>query len=290
MILLQEFEMPFLTVEAAIKNRRYGIEVEVERCNVHINTEAQDYWNATGDSSLKEQGVEYVSRILLKEEIPLALRALYRGNSTLRDKEATFGPRTSIHVHSDFMWAESGHDIMTMLFGYLLVEDLMYAYVAPHRRKNIFCVKTKETKYLRDTFSLNTFGAGNLYKYSGFNLLSIFTHGTIEFRMLEGTYDQQKIIQWVEFIDTISTFARNMRQGILFKREVKNPEFARSLFYPAFSEMFSEEDIEKSIQSGLEYFRYLVCDTVTSKHVSAFTDPNFLQSKFYTNNFVRTPS
>lgn len=268
--------------------KRFGIEVEVENCPTsEIETFSLGFWNATGDSSLKEIGVEFVSNILIKEDIRSALGQLYDNVPALAKKRATFGPRTSIHVHSDITWMNDMTQLTPLIFMYLLCEDLMYRYVEPHRRKNVFCVKTKETKYLRQQFLKECLSGDGLFKYAGFNLRSIFEHGTVEFRMLEGTYDQQKILTWIEFIDLIQTYAKTTEQGLSFKREIKNPDRARSLIYPLYRDFFNEEEIEKSIQAGLEYFRYLCCTTITPKIHQTFLEDGFFSSKFYTKNYVR---
>lgn len=278
---------PFSPRPDRIFMKRFGIEVEVENCSTgEIETNLTN-WKTVGDSSLKEMGVEFVSHVLHKDEIMTALTELYSNVPSLKKQQATFGPRTSIHVHSDATWMESLTQLTPLIFIYLLCEDLMYKFVEPHRRKNIFCVKTKETRYLRPLFVSEALNPDRLYKYAGFNLLSLFTHGTVEFRMLEGTYDIKKIYNWVGFIDTIQEYAKTAQLGLSFKREVKNPERARSLIYPAFRDHFNEEEIEKSIQAGLEYFRYLCCTTITPKIHQTFLEDGFFSSKFYTKNYVR---
>jgi len=278
---------PFPPRPERISMKRFGIEVEVENCptgEIEVNL---SNWKTVVDSSLKEMGVEFVSHVLHKDEIMTALTELYSNVPSLKRQQATFGPRTSIHVHSDATWMESLSQLTPLIFMYLLCEDLMYKFVEPHRRKNIFCVKTKETRYLRQVYVSEVLNAECLYKYAGFNLLSLFTHGTVEFRMLEGTYDLNKIYNWIGFIDTIQEYAKTAQLGLSFKREVKNPERARSLIYPAFRDYFNEEEIEKSIQAGLEYFRYLCCTTITPKIYQTFLEDGFFSSKFYTKNYVR---
>ena len=261
-----------------------GIEVEVENCSQMIKHEL---WGSVADSSLKLNGIEYVSKVLTKQEVPIALESLYKNVKALKDKTALFSPRTSIHIHSDARWMSGAADLIPLIFFYLLVEDLMYAFVEPHRRKNIFCVKTKETHYLRPMFVQQSIDTSHLFKYAGFNLRSLGEHGTVEFRMLEGTYDLDKINTWVNFIHTIQDYAKSSSLGMAFRREVKKPDRARDLIFQQFSHFFSDAQIENSIQAGLSYFRYLVCEPIPLAIKNHMTSPDFLKSKFYIKNFVR---
>lgn len=286
MLNFNDHVFPFSTRESSRKDSRFGIEVEVENCPYEYGS---DFWHSTADTSLKIHGIEYVSAILQKKEVPEALTELYSKVKYLANKSATFTPRTSIHIHSDGKWMKQQNDIIPVIFFYLLVEDLMYQFVEPHRRKNIFCVKTKESHYLRRHFLNQHLNLDGMFKYAGFNLRSLREHGTVEFRMLEGTYDIPKILQWVEFIDSIQKYAKDtdIENGLSFRKEVKNPERARSVIYPLFSKHFSDQQIENSIQSGLNYFRFLVCPTLSQELKEAMFNPEFFKSKFYIRNFVR---
>ena len=286
---MQEFisELPFISKLDRFEKSLFGIEIEAENFTASELDKKLNYWTSTGDSSLKTNGIEFVSRILSKETIPEALNEVYSNLRALRTGQVTFGPRTSIHIHSDVTWMTNINQAVPLIFMYLLCEDLMYKFVEPHRRKNIFCVKTKETKYLRKAFIEQQFSANNMFKYAGFNLQSFFAHGTVEFRMLEGTYNHEKILNWIEFIHAIQTYAKQSELGLSFKREVKNPERAIEAIYPLFKPFFNEEEIEQSIQAGLEYFRYLVCSPLQSRVRSIILEEDFFHSKFYTKNYVR---
>lgn len=283
-MLLFEHDLPANFRPENRAKSKIGIEIEVENCTQNISN---DIWHSVPDSSLKVSGTEYVSSVLEKEAVRPALEHLYSSVNRLANKSALFSPRTSVHVHSDATWMSNAGELVPLIFFYLLQEDLMYAFVEPHRRKNIFCVKTKETHYLRPQFLNKHLRVQDLFKYAGFNLRSLGEHGTVEFRMLEGTYDINKIVTWVNFIHTIQDYAKSSELGMAFRREVKNPERARNLIFQQFSPFFSDTQIENSIQTGLSYFRYLVCEPIPLTVKNLMTAPDFLQSKFYIKNFVR---
>lgn len=285
MLLLQD-HVPFHTVSES--PNRFGIEIEVENFKYDEEQLPSQFWGETSDSSLKVSGIEFVSRILDYSTVEEALEALFEMKPFAK-KQATFGPRTSIHIHSNALWMNSMQQVMPLLFIYLLSEDLMYSFIEPHRRKNIFCVKTKETDYLRNCFMNETITASNTYKYAGFNLASLFAHGTVEFRMLEGTYDVEKILTWIGFIHKFQQYAQNMPIGLDFKREVKIPTIASEIIKDTFDDYFSSSQIEQSISSGIEYFRYLVAPGLSSKIAANFIDDSsaFYKSSFYVKNFVR---
>ena len=285
MLLLQD-SVPFNT--QSDNPNRFGIEIEVENFKVNEEELPNTFWEVTSDSSLKVKGVEFVSRILDRNQVETALNSLFE-MSPFVEKTATFGPRTSIHIHSNALWMSSMQQVVPLLFIYLLSEDLMYSFIEPHRRKNIFCVKTKETDYLRNCFANESLQPNNTYKYAGFNLASLFAHGTVEFRMLEGTYDIEKILTWISFIESFQRYAQNMPVGLDFKREVKIPVIASEIIQKTFSPFFSNTQIEQSIASGIEYFRYLVAPGLSSKIAANFVDDSeaFYKSSFYTKNYVR---
>lgn len=283
-MLLFEHDLPANFRPENRAKSKIGIEIEVENCTQNISN---DIWHSVPDSSLKVSGIEYVSSVLEKEAVHPALEHLYSSVNRLANKSALFSPRTSVHVHSDATWMSNASELVPLIFFYLLQEDLMYAFVEPHRRKNIFCVKTKETHYLRPQFLNKHLRVQDLFKYAGFNLRSLGEHGTVEFRMLEGTYDINKIVTWVNFIHTIQDYAKSSELGMAFRREVKNPERARNLIFQQFSPFFSDTQIENSIQAGLSYFRYLVCEPIPLTVKNLMMAPDFLQSKFYIKNFVR---
>ena len=132
MLLLQN-RVPFNTQSG--NPNRFGIEIEVENFKFNEEELPDAFWGVTSDSSLKVKGVEFVSRILDRNQVETALNSLFE-MSPFVEQTATFGPRTSIHIHSNALWMSSMQQVVPLLFIYLLSEDLMYSFIEPHRRKN----------------------------------------------------------------------------------------------------------------------------------------------------------
>jgi hypothetical protein len=202
-------------------NTFVGIEVEVE--NIHKRTgflALQDrayLWQNVEDNSLRNEGREFVSLPIKGKQISLAVQSLFTGLK--KDKTCAgyeFTDRTSVHVHVNYRDASVETLANTMLL-YFLVEPLLYQWVGGDRAKNIFCVPLKDSDKLEDLSRLfksfeadNSSGYGVIYewtKYSGFNLAPLSRYGTIEYRHLVGTDNQDKILQWINIILKIKQYA-----------------------------------------------------------------------------------
>lgn len=264
-------------------NSLFGIEIEAEK--VGSPDVVPESWHIVGDSSLKDHGAEFVSKPLLMEAVEPAIVSLYNAVPAFAKQKASFGPRTSIHIHSNIRWMENQAQLMPLIFAYLLQEDLMYSFVAPSRRSNIFCVRAKEGDWLAKLLSYGCIEENNTFKYSGFNLQSVLKHGTVEFRHLEGTYDIKKILNWVKLIDNIQTYAKQSVLGLAFMHEIRKPVGITQNITEAYKPYFDQSTIDASISDGLEYFRYVVADGMTSFVRNALKPENF--NKFYNRNYLR---
>jgi hypothetical protein len=181
-----------------------GIEVEVENNN---NTgEVKHSWRIERDGSLRNNGLEFISKPLKPTQIETAIEHLY---TNVIDKDAHFSPRTSLHVHMNcreltFM------QIYNIVLLYQCFEDLMYDYAGVERKKSIFCVPVGNTNYYINF--RRHFGSGSMVgwsKYTGLNLGQLNNYGTIEFRHLRGTRDKQVIYQWLHFLFNLYNFAKS---------------------------------------------------------------------------------
>lgn len=177
-----------------------GFEVEVEGVpNLLVSNEIDHHdtdatsrkaeWIIKTDGSLRNNGAEIVTNILDIEEAPRVFSEILEA---LRGDEYDFSTRTSIHVHVNVI-DMSPVQLKAFLYLYLLVEPLLYKFVARHRQDNIYCNRLSET-YNRLPSETNW------SKYTGLNLCPVSSLGTVEFRQLEGTSDIQKFTTWVNII------------------------------------------------------------------------------------------
>jgi len=182
----------------------FGIECEIE--SILDNNLTRD-WESKADGSLRNSGVEYVSKPLSLERAIEAFTNLHEGCLEIRNPEEKFSQRTSIHVHVNCKNLESEHVRNTVLL-YALFEELFFLQVDPSRRENIHCVALNDThlpgRYafpLQDMFSIWS-------KYTALNLKPLSTLGTIEFRHSDGHDDVRRFRDWLTCIERLFAVAK----------------------------------------------------------------------------------
>lgn len=175
-----------------------GIEVEVE--NQAHRRASNQVWTRTDDGSLRNSGVEYISRPIKACHAPAALKHLFIGDF---DEEYCFSPRTSVHVHLN-MQDVSKEKVVDLIMIYSLFERCLFRFVGRSRWKNIYCTPITETGLL---FNLGSRGLSCPWeKYTGLNILPLQSHGTVEFRHMHGTNDTKKLCVWIDMITRLKAY------------------------------------------------------------------------------------
>lgn len=130
--------------------------------------------------------------------------------------------RTSTHVHIDVRDL-SIDQLRNFIIVYLSTERLLSTYCGKAREENIFCVPIYKSSKLVKSLSLlfeeseiglnrmtNLLGAfSDSIRYGALNFNSLWKHGTLEFRMLRGEYEANKIIEWINILLSIKKYAIN---------------------------------------------------------------------------------
>lgn len=182
-----------------------------------------EYWDFVEDGSLRGVNFEAVLAV------PLAgarlISALETLEATCAGSEATFGARTSTHVHINALDMTIG-EISLMLGVSLVFEDALFHYVGRGRVDNNYCTPLVGDR--TSSAALQTLGRGNsaeigafleqglcaatyrergggrhsiaMSKYSALNLRTLSNFGTLEFRHHGGTSDKQEILQWINIL------------------------------------------------------------------------------------------
>lgn len=175
-----------------------GIEIEAEEVS-HSNY-FFEYWNIKPDGSLKNDGAEFVSGLLIGRQIDYALKEI----SPLLP-EFNFSHRTSVHVHigvGDF----SFDFIKYLVKVYQTVESIFFSYVDKKRAGNTYCFPLNDLKNKTGYFK-----SENKVKYAALNAnSSLQAHNTIEFRHMHGTSSIVEIKRWIYILLTFFTNTRNM--------------------------------------------------------------------------------
>lgn len=200
-----------------------GLEIEVENTPHPIYI---DNWVGVMDGSLRDNGVEYRTFAFPATWAPALLQRFYEALKAT-NKTYAFTDRTSIHVHIDFRNNEI-FDLVKLLLVYSVFDRLLFKKVCPTRSKNIYCVSLSDMligsstytdvieRYKKDPATVtwedmhlitNKLCSG---KYAAINPLNLFVRrqergdhtgsGSIEFRHLHGTDDQQLICRWIKLL------------------------------------------------------------------------------------------
>lgn len=177
-----------------------GIEVEVENVSANLGPLAS-CWQSKSDSSLRNQGVEFVSLPIAACDAPRALASLM---STTIGQGCCFSPRTSVHVHLNF--AEDTSEVAAnVIMLYSVFERLFFKFVGRQRIKSIYCVPLTETNLLT-TIGQRGLRADAWQKYASLNAKPLAEYGTLEFRHMHGTFNVEKLCIWIDMITQLKAF------------------------------------------------------------------------------------
>lgn len=179
---------------------KIGIEVEVE--NIRAVNHLNKVWQSKNDGSLRNNGIEFVSRPIYACDAPAVLHDLMVESL---GADYCFSPRTSVHIHLD-MQEQEGEDAINLLMLYTMFERLFYKFVGRGRIKNIYCVPLTETQLIQNTV-VQGLRPDRWSKYTGLNLKTLESYGTIEFRHMHGTPDVRKLCVWIDLITKLKGYA-----------------------------------------------------------------------------------
>lgn len=192
--------------EGGIVPDAVGIEVEMEFSEGFSVEElypvAGDDWQIKSDGSLRNFGLEFVSRpFSLRHEGTVLSKTWTDLIEHKRMAKANHDcPRASVHVHvnvRDYTY----NQLMNIILAYLLLEGTLVDYCGRWRRGNLFALRIPEAAANFTTIksAITNFHSIRLsaeQRYSAMNLVSLNTFGTIEFRMLGSVYNPQLIERW----------------------------------------------------------------------------------------------
>lgn len=185
-----------------LSTRMVGIEVEVE--NFELLRQPRDTWILTEDGSLRNNGVEWITRPIQANYVHAALTDLFSAMSA----ECCFSPRTSVHVHVNCLDVQVDK-ITNIVMLYAIVENLLYRFAGRGRNKNIYCVPLHECNLLSRVSERGIEYLVNSWsKYAGLNLVPLADKGTIEFRHMHGTNDVNKLTTWVDMLTRLVDFVQ----------------------------------------------------------------------------------
>ena len=168
------------------------------------------YWNVKGDGSLRDGGVEFVTKKLFGKDLGMALDELNEYLEDIVDTEyAIPSDRCSVHIHLDVTDLNK-NEYARLLLDYAIFENVLFHYCGAYRKENLYCLPFARSDDFKRTLShiLTSVSKGldfrkyvnGFPKYSALNLKATSTYGSLEFRLHGGTYDMMRIKEWINII------------------------------------------------------------------------------------------
>lgn len=186
----------------------YGIEVELEGKN--FTTPPLDvmlYWSQHKDGSLRiknpgDSAIEYVTnQPFPMQQIEKAVTALFT-YLTSPGVKVYDSYRTSIHVHVNF-GTEAFRTIYNFIALSLIFDELLVSQNGDHRIGNNFCLRARDA-YGQVQSLISSIEHGHNFfdipandRYSSINFASLLKFGSIEFRSLECTTHEGRLLHWI---------------------------------------------------------------------------------------------
>lgn len=209
--------------DAAQRNpNAFGIEVELEGKNIlSPPDEVSMYWGQTKDGSLRvrmpgDQATEYVTHgPMTLPQVEKAITALF-SYLTSPGVKVYESYRTSIHVHVNF-GVETFRTIYNFITLSLILDELLVSQNGEHRIGNNFCLRARDA--LGQVEALiksvesghNFFNVPNGERYSSINFASLTKFGSIEFRSLECTTHEGRLMHWIGTLARIKECAKTFK-------------------------------------------------------------------------------
>jgi len=248
------------TIPLVNPNYIFGLEIEVEQIHQVDKPKFKSYWDVTPDNSLRNSGIEFVSKPLKAFQIEGALDQLV-DNLKINGNPPEFTPRTSTHIHMNVRDLTISQ-IFNLVLIYTSVENVLFNWVGHGRDKNIFCIKLTDTEYIHQyTTLLNDPARATRYwnKYTALNLKPMESKGTIEFRHMYGTMDKEIILPWINFISCIKAYAKTVTTQDLYAqlRELNTNSLYEEYLYSIFG------NYTKYLLLDITNLQTLLEDTIT---------------------------
>jgi len=167
------------------------------------------YWNVKSDGSLRNDGVEFVSKKIFGKDLSLALTELHNYLEDKREHYPKISDRCSVHIHLDVTDLDK-NEYARLLIDYAIFENVLFNYCGVHRKENLYCLPFAKSDEFKRTLShiltsvskdlefkkyVNSFP-----KYSALNLNATSKFGSLEFRLHGGTYDMLEVKEWINII------------------------------------------------------------------------------------------
>lgn len=206
-----------------------GVEIELE----DIDTNRSDYdeispnnfWNTVSEDSLRGGGELVFKEPLRGLNLIKALEeytSFLTKYTTIVGNFPTISDRCSLHVHLDVRDLHI-NEIKNVAAIYVLFEKVIFQFLNPDRYNNNYCVPLGITDFnnifsempsdVHDNstaYNFTKYIKDRCDKYGSMNYLSTTSYGSLEFRGHPGSFNTMDIIEWVNILLSIKTFAKSL--------------------------------------------------------------------------------
>lgn len=252
--------------DAALQNRdAYGIEVELEGKNFMGPPEdVNAYWGQHKDGSLRckspgDSAIEYVTRA--PYSMPYLTKAItalfnYLNSPGVKVYDSY---RTSIHVHVNFA-KESFRTIYNFITLSLLLDELLVSQNGEHRVGNNFCLRARDAYGQVQALIYSITNGNNIFdippheRYSSINFAALLKFGSIEFRSLECTTHEGRLLHWVGTLTEIKKASKRFTNPveIIQQFSMLGPkQFLSSILGPFASKYMSVLNMDDMLFNGM---------------------------------------
>jgi len=228
------------------------------------------YWNVKSDGSLRDGGVEFVTKKLFGKDLTMALDELNEYLINEVDTEySTPSDRCSVHIHLDVTDLDK-NEYARLLIDYAIFENVLFHYCGEHRKHNLYCLPfAKSDEFKRTLSHILTSVTKNLDfkkyvngfpKYSALNLNATSKYGSLEFRLHGGTYDMMRVKQWINIIMCLKKNCRNNTADNLH-REISRVGMSNYLekVFKNYHRLLDYENCESDIINGVRLAQDIMC-------------------------------
>lgn len=179
-----------------------GVEIEVE--GVGLPEQVQG-WRVERDGSLRGENCEYVLPAPLTfNRVKTALKRLTVDMRTSGAQVLDTG-YAGIHIHVNVQ-RMTPTQVVTYAFLYYALEDLCLEYCGEDRKGNLFCLPAHVAPYPLTALA-EAFGVGDLrhlcqdkIRYASLNWKALSEYGSLEFRGMRSTLDEDVILKWIALL------------------------------------------------------------------------------------------
>ncbi len=252
--------------QAAMANPdAYGIEVELEGKNFNNPPENVNlYWMSHKDGSLRcknpgDCALEYVSR----QPFPIAhtekaITALF-GYLTSPGVKVYDSYRTSIHIHINFVM-ETFRTIYNFMTLSLILDELLVSQNGEHRVGNNFCLRARDALGQLQSLIWSIEHGHNFFdvpandRYSSINFAALLKFGSIEFRSLECTTHEGRLLHWIGVLAEMKKKAKTYVNpvDVIQQFSMLGPkQFLQSVLGPFANKYLAVENMEDMMFNGM---------------------------------------